>query len=141
MNAERQRKQQHVNNSLISFSLKHPISSHDNASHTPNPVNSIPNPTKNPRYATTCTPTRGKNTGVWSIDKPQLTPHTPEKVPQKMLLVQAGGRVVITAYSGVGIEARGEVMYPADKSKTAPRESNIDATRSKHATNTGTHLR
>jgi hypothetical protein len=41
-----------------------PISSHDKASQTLKPVNNIPNPTKNPRYATTCTPTRGKSAGV-----------------------------------------------------------------------------
>ena len=41
-----------------------PISSHDKASQTLKPVNNIPNPTRNPRYATTCTPTRGKSAGV-----------------------------------------------------------------------------
>ena len=127
------------------FILKFPskpqhLTSHDNASHTLKPVNNIPNPTKNPRYATTCTPTRGNNTGVCSIDRPQLTPHTPKKVPQKRPLVQQGGMViVITANSAVGGEARGAVRYPADKSNIMPRERNIDATRSKQNTNTGTH--
>jgi len=47
--------------------------------------------------------------------------------------------IVITLCSAVGGQARGDVRYPADKSKTMPRESNIDAIRSKQDTNTGTH--
>jgi hypothetical protein len=73
------------------------------------------------------------------MDRPQLTPQTPKKVPQKISLDHEGGIVVITPYSTVGGEARGEVRYPADKSKTMPRERNIDAMRSKQDTNTGTH--
>ncbi len=145
------KKKQHVNNcnriKRYSYPFRqtlfpnHPltsISSHDKTSQTLKPANNIPNPTKKPRYATTCTPTRGKSEGVWSIDRPQLTPQTPKKVPQKISLDHEGG-MVIALYSVVGGQARGEVTYPADKSKTMPRESNIDATRSKHETNTGTH--
>ena len=47
--------------------------------------------------------------------------------------------VVITPYSAVGGHASGEVRYPADKSKKMPRERNIDATRRRQDTNTGTH--
>ena len=138
-NKTRTKKQIHPVSLKIPSKPKHLIS-YDNASHMLKPVNNIPNPIKNPRYATTCTPTRGKNAGVCSIDRPQLTPHTPKKVPQKMLLDQQGGRVVVvTAYSAVGGEDRGAVRYPADKSSTMPRESNTDATRSTQNTNTGTH--
>jgi hypothetical protein len=68
-----------------------------------------------------------------------LTAQTPKKVPQKISLDDEGGMVVITPYSAVGGQASGEVRYPADKSKTMPRERNIDAMRSKQDTNTGTH--
>lgn len=69
-----------------------------------------------------------------------MTPQTPKKVPQKILLDDEGGMIIITPYSAVGGQARGEVRYPADKSKTIPRERKIDATRSKQDTNTGTHF-
>lgn len=87
-----------------------PFVSHDNASHTPSPANNIPNPTSSPRYATTCTPTRGKNTGVCSSERHQLTAHTPKNVPQNKLFDQQGGMIVAISFSVIGVKARGDVM-------------------------------
>lgn|SRR6267142_2142150 len=111
---------------------------HDNASHNPNPANNVPNPTRSPRYATTWTPTRGKNTGVCSRERHQLMAHTPKNVPQKIWFDHEGGILAVSSSSAVGGSARGEVRYPADRSKTMPRDRNIDAMRSMHDTNTGT---
>ena len=110
---------------------------YDNASHTPSPANNVPNPTTRPKYATTCTPTRGKNTGVCSSERHQLTPHTATKVHQNASLHDGGTSAI---FSKPGKSAGGKPRYPADSSKTKPRESNIDAIRSKHDTNTGTRF-
>jgi hypothetical protein len=84
--------------------------SHDSASHTPSPANNIPNPTSSPRYATTCTPTRGKNAGVCNSERHQLTAHTPKNVPQNRPFDQQGGMIAVSSFSTIGDKARGDVM-------------------------------
>jgi hypothetical protein len=53
------------------------------------------------------------------------------------MLLDDGGIVTMVTSSAAGGEARGEVRYPPDRSKTKPKDSNIDATRNKHDTKTG----